>query len=839
MNYFEELLNSYQLIKKRKFSVYTISEQAQEYANISAAIGVIQQIPIPKKGASQTAPLSTNPSIVAYNTAKGGGLRHTQGKGFPGTTSYDKSEITTKQIQNLMASNPETAKALDSFIGGQEVPETQDQSTQSQQPQQPEQPQQQEIPQQPLPVSEDPAVVAELEGMRKRIEVLRGDNESGSFFTTGISLVGAVLKRFFQPAVYSGSFASKLNQAKVIFRSGGELKSDALPPELAAKGTKTMNTVLDAMIKMKRGNFTVEDAETVKQLVKLNPSNTEVFLRFEEGSDDGLVVSWDRADTFYGILFSTYEQRSNEWLNDPQNKGINKEDIMIPRGSLSGGGKNYNNLRGTVAERFQALSNILIRGMRSEAACKAGLPAACTDAEYNKREALNMLKRVYEDNRDSLIPAFEIVDDYKHHEVPGTLATHELSEELSAALNFFKVEFPKKATEGVASPQDIQQYRIAADKIVDKMVKKLLMVDAQTVIRRSPTFVGETGQSSANSKKTDTTEVYDSRELGAAALGRMGYSPEEAAELLVPLPKVVEMYGGVQSYATLTGAPVEKIKSLLKNKRAHVLLNGIKTYTKESSITLGTGSVNQAYAKLSDPTNPSVQVFAQRLGVNSKKFAKTMKEFTDAHAALEELKGENFSASNSKSLMNSVKSKLADLGLAKSYVGLSGKSASAKGNALTRIQRNLLFDKFTDLNNKDSEAATDFMSMIIMSAAAADVNQQTEARFLNNATTYSLDHNKSIEEPLMMVKQKQARFERDDKSGTIKIVSNSGEELLVYSTEAGSNIVSGSVHLPFAQVKARAKKSSATKAVTASTDILINFLLGQKKLLEDLLTKYQ
>ena len=845
MNYFQELLNSYTLIKKRKFSVDVLLEQETQssYPNIDAAFAEAAQIILPKKGASEfnaekPKPLSFNPKVGVYNTKNGGGLVGLEGA-LPGS-KFNK--ISKNEADKLKTSDPKNAKALDSFIAGQPVEQGGEEPPDQQQLQQQEQPQQ-GMPQaalaQPMFVSDDPAVAAELENMRQRVEILRGDAQSGSFFTEGISLAGAVLKRFFQPAIYSGSFASKLNQAKVVFRQGGQLRSESLPPELAAQGTKTMTTVLDSMIKLKRGGFTVEDADTVRKLVKLNPNNTEVFLRFEEGSDDGLVISWDRPDTFYGILFSTYEKRASEWLQDPANKGIVKEDILIPKGSLSGGGKNYNNLRGTVAERFQPISNILLRGMRAEMECNSGIGTACKDAEFNKREALNMLKRLYEDNRDSLISAFEIVDNYKHHEVPGTISTHELSEELTAALNFFKVEFPKKASEGITTPQDIERYKMAADQIVDKMVRRLLLVDSQTVIRRSPTFVGETGQSNANSKKTDTTEVFDSLEIGINALGRMGYTPEESAELLHPLKQVVEMYGGAESYARLTGAPIEKINSLLKNKKSRVLLNGIKTYTKESSITLGTGSINQAFTKLGDSNNPAIKVFSKRLKIDTKKFAKTFQQFNDTHFAMEELKSGNFSESNSNSLIKTVTDKLAVLGMSKSYVGLSGKSASARTNALTRIQRNLLFDNFSKLSKEDPDAATDFMSMVIMSAASAEVNQQTEARFLNTGNTYSLDHNKSVEEPLLMVKQGIAKFVREDKSGTIKIVSNSGKELLVYSTEAGSNLVSGSVHLPLEQVKARAKKSPFIKAVSASNDIIINFLVGQKKLLEDLLTKYQ
>jgi hypothetical protein len=846
MNYFEELLNSYQLIKKRKFSVSLVVEQADQFGNIAAALSVIDTIPIPKKGASETRPVPTNPNIVAYNTVRGGGLRHTQGQGFPGSTSYDRSEIARSQIEKLMSGNPEVAQALDSFIGGQAVPqEPEPAPAQAETPVPTEDPMQAQI---PLKTSQNPEVMAQLELAKNNLEKLKGDKETGSFISKSTSFWDQAFKRFYQTNIYSGSFASKLDDAKVMYRTGGgKLVQGELPPELAAKGTATLNKFLETAIKLHRNTLTREDALEIRKFISLSKTGKGIMLKFEEGSDDGLIINWDTDDSLYAVLVSTYREKLEKKANFEKELGT-IDELDLPEENLSGGGKNFNNLRGTVSESFQAITTILMRGIVASQIC-AEIPApkkatnkSCKDANANKIQALTMLKQLYLDNRENLIQAFEVTDRFLHEEVPGTKATQQLSDELQAMLDFVKEEFPKKLMEGAATPEDKAKYAAVADKIFFSIVKKLSVLDAKTVLHRSPLFVGETGQSEANSKKTDITEVYESKAAAVNGLLRMGYSPEEAKKLVVPFNQVVAMYGGEMEYSRITKTPLNKVKSLLDGK-THSVLNGIKTYIEEDpkGVALGSGSYGEALNKIADPTNASITTFAKRLGIDPKKLSDAQKEFSEPFQFLQGLKNpQNFAAKDRKSLINTLKDYLASKGLANSYQGLSSKSESEIGKTLTQIQTNILFDKFDDLVKKDSDSANTIMSMIIMSAAAADINQQTEARYLTSQTTYSFNHNDAVESALREVKNGTAKFQRSA-GQTIKIVDDTGEVLLQYNVATENNVVKGSVHLPLKQMKRLAKTPiyKRQKSTNDSTEILITLLSQQKQLIESLLTKYQ
>lgn len=839
MNYFDELLNSYQLIKKRKFRVSSIVEQEGQYPNISAALSFIQTLPIAKKGAAQQFPLQGNASIVAYNTNNGGGLKHTGGMGFPGTTAYDKSQIPSSQMQKIMSGDPKTAQALDSFIAGQEVTDQDPEATAQPTEQEPaaaspEVPQ----PEVPLTTSQDPQVQMELDLVRANLEKLKGDNENGSFISAKGGFWNNVFKRFNQTGIYSGSFASKIDQAKIPVRSADGLQYMSLPPELAVKGSQTFNKFLSTAYKVFKGSATREDLLEIKDYIVIAKNKKGIMLRFDRKSRDGMIINWDTTESMFAVLVNEYERKTEAYTKTKKEIGT-PDEFKLEERDLTGGGKSYNNLRGTTGEKFPAISTILLRGLNAAQACVGTTTnsRACKDAEKNKQLALQMIKNLYEDSRESLIPAFDVVDNFLHQEVPGTKATQELVNEVTSIMDFLKIELPRKMTEGVTTPEDIQIFSKAADALLDKVIPKLLRVDAKTTMVRSPLFIGETGQSSANSKKTDLTEVYESKDIAMKAMAKMGYDPVEAEGLLVPFSKVLEMYGGVETYSKITNTPIDKILELAKGKK-YTLLNGIKTYLEEGDVSLGTGSVGEAYKKMSDINNKSISTFAKMLGIDRKELQATQKSFVDSYTFLETLKNpQNLAGKDRSALIKAVQDHLASKGLSKSYQGLTRGSQDEIAATITSMQQNLLFDQYDDLIKSNPKSANDFMSMIIMSAAAADTNQQTEARFLQNYSTYSFNHNESVSGPLKMVQAGQAKFVRKKGEATIRVIDNEGNVLLKYNTANEGSVVGGAVHLPLQQMRKISKKRST--AVNASTDLIVKFLVGQKNLLEQLLSRYQ
>lgn len=838
MDYFQDLLNSYQAIKKRKFSVSLVVEQAavNPNASIEDALQRAQQTQ-----GKTTSPEPYSGDIGVYKSVRGdkvsaGLVRLTPGKPMPGG-SRGASYISQDQIASL---SPESRQQIEGLMRGEQAPEEAPQAPEQQAAQEP----QAAV---PLTTSQNPEVQQQLEVVKANLEKLRGDPEFGSFISKSSGFWDQAFKRFYQTSIYSGSFASKLDQANAVFRSGGKLITGPLPAELAAKGTETFNRFLDTAIKLHRGTLNRNDALELRDYVVLSSNGKGLMLRFDKKSDDGLIINWDSDDSLYATLTNTYlDKLKSKTLTDKELGEFS--ELELQKLNLSGGGKNFNNLRGTVSESFQAVTTILMRGIVASQMCaqtpdsKKSTSTDCKNAEYNKTQGLMMLKELYLNNRENLIPAFEIIDNYLHHETPGTKATQELTDEVQSMLSFVKEEFPKKLMEGVTTPEDKARYAEVADKIFFKVVTKLAKLDAKTVLHRSPLFVGETGQSEANDKKTDITEVYASKGAALTALKKMGYDTNEAASLVVPFADVVKMYGGIGEYSRITKTPLEKIKRMMDGK-THTILNGIKTYMEEDGVSLGSGSYGEALSKMSNINNQSINTFAQRLGVDKASFAKTTKQFSDSYAFIQGLKDPAGVANKDRrTLIDAVKKHLDGKGLGKSYEGLSGKSESDLVKTLTQIQTNMLFDNFDALAKTNKQAADDFMSMIIMSAAAATVNQQTEARFLRKESAYSFNHNESIEGPLRMVRNGQAKFVRAA-GQTVKIVDNDGNLLLQYNVSSEDNVVKGAVHLPFNRMKAisKAPMYGMTKAgaTNDSTEILIMLLSQQKNLIESLLSKYQ
>lgn len=844
MNYFEELLNSYQLIKKRKFSVGLVIEQAAPAGEptIDAALTAAQSTT-----GKTTAPQKYAGDIGLYKTGRGsiGLARMTPGAPMPGG-SHGASYVSKDQIASL---SPEAKQKIEALMRGEQV-EDEEGAVAQQQEQDPQMADQDPMTAQ-LPVqlktSENPEVLAQLDLVKANLQKLKGDPEYGSFIAKGTGFWDQVFKRFYLSNIHSGSFASKLDQANAVFRSGGKLMTGPLPPELAAKGTETFNRFLDTAIKLHKGTITRSDALELREYVVVSNNGKGLMLRFDKKSDDGLIINWDAEDSLYATLLNTYQDKlKNKAQSEPELGEVS--ELELRKLNLSGGGKNFNNLRGTVSESFQAVTTILMRGITASRMCaklpdtKKSTSSDCKNAEYNKVQGLMMLKDMYLNNRENLIPAFEIIDDFLHHEVPGTKATQELTDEVQAMLDFVKEEFPKKLMEGVTTPEDKARYAEVADRIFFKVVTKLAKLDAKTVLHRSPLFVGETGQSEANDKKTDITEVYASKAAAVTALKKMGYGPSEAASLVVPFNDVVNMYGGIGEYSKITKTPLEKVKRLLDG-RTHCILNGIKTYMDEDGVSLGSGSYGEALSKMSNKANQSINTFAQRLGIDRGSFDRTTKQFFDSYSFIQGLKDPSRVANKDRrAMIDVVKKHLDEKGLGKSYEGLSGKSEADIVKILTQIQTNMLFDNFDALTKTNKQAADDFMSMIIMSAAAATTNQQTEARFLRKETAYSFNHNESIEEPLRMIRSGQAKFVRSA-GQTIKVVDNNGNILLQYNVASEDSVAKGAVHLPLSRMKSISKAPMygmvKTDATNDSTEILITLLSQQKQLIESLLAKYQ
>ena len=181
------------------------------------------------------------------------------------------------------------------------------------------------------------------------------------------------------------------------------------------------------------------------------------------------------------------------------------------------------------------------------------------------------------------------------------------------------------------------------------------------------------------------------------------------------------MYGGAERFSALTGAPIEKVKEI--NKEGNfVLLNGIKSYTRSDPVSLGSGSVSEAFSKFTTQS-PSINTFRARLNIDKNSFDNIAQEFAVVHEELENLKDPNkYPIKQGETLAGVVKKKIEDLGLARRYPGLSGKSQEQKLKNLTEIQRMVMFDKFESMQKKNPRAANNFMAMVIMSAAAAELS---------------------------------------------------------------------------------------------------------------------
>lgn len=865
MDYFQELLSSYQKIKKRTFRVGYIVEQAQDpmaayndaarQAEALVAQGVVPISRGPKIG--------INGIITAYTAkTKEGivpGLAMSDGRTpIPGSQNYAVRLST-------IASDPQAQQRIGQLLlGQQETSSEQEQPNQEQQDAQ--QPQMDALGQ---PVM-TPEMMADMEYQ----------NSLGAVFNSAKNLVvGKFFKSAFEngkpitdpktglpkqfPWLQYGTYLQDYfisNKEQSLKRKLDEsITQNGVPLDVLQKKEITDSALkfLDIGQKVNDGTASMEDLDWVKKHIITGARYSDKrSIRIKSGSSDlAVTFSWDggqgsRKDTqFWRHMIDSYDKAVESWAENQVPKQ-EAEDLKIQRMQLtemSPGSGNLENIRGVFGEDFLSIGNLINKSISTR-------DINPKQSEMYRLEAVKIFSAAWEKSGLALLEAFDGLQAFMGEGVAVDDQTLSELNDLKELAKVFNVSVGQAQLSGV----NPEQKKKLADVLTMKLFRTLAVLDSQFAFKLGADYVATVGTNTSNGKKTDACFVFKTKEAAIRGLRNAGISDADIPNFLMDATKATTVFGGTQvaDFVTKLGAG------------AYAVPVGIKTYIAEKAIKMGSSSAREATRTLTDTNTPQAQAirgslqtkYAENYGqhlTNVQEIADIVSKFDDLSV---DTKAKRIPKSTVKIVKNmfepdSQESMDLDVRL-ENY----DKDPSSEPDLISDLNKYLQNRKAKSIVSaiqtgmRSTSPATrkawacTLEGLLRSTAGAEEQNQITLSRVLATGQSYSVDHNAAIQELSTGLSSKKIKVVISSSGQSIQFVENCGDRKVCeehHYASLGMSEGGFSLHLTKNNVR-RLDNKFAPRAnrnlppqITAGTDLIVNFLMGQKQLLEKLLSKYQ
>jgi len=837
MDYFQELLQSYQKIKKRKFSIMLISEQAalNPNATIEDALGRAQA----------TAATTANPEpysgdIGVYkSTSKSNpsyGLITLSRKPIPGGTQGSPF-INFNQIAKL---NPEARQKIESMMRGQQDSEDPAQN----------QPNQAQVDSMGQPIlSPEQQLEQQFQEsiLTANKDVISLVND-GFFVSVGNSMPKWMrdsfeLKKYF--AGESWSLESKL-------QNGKDQKDTPLTLEQQKEASQTFSRFLSIAKKVNSGIVTESDIQWVKDHISTgSTSEDKRSIRIKSDSSD-LAVSfkWSKGkgigkDTqLWRHLIDSYDKKMEDWATR-QVPERNAEELKIPRDRFTMGTASTGQLaaiQGFFSEEFVEIGTLL--GQAAKLA-----RAEPTRAAAYRKQAIKLFETSYNKNKEGLLKAFNAYEAYQQGNIVVT-------DEALAELGDF-ADIAKELNIGIREAALVgltpEQKAVLADTFTMEAAKALIQLDSQFAYKMKADFVVRLGTSKRNGKKTDLMFVYKTEAEAVSALKRMGLSDKKIQEFLLSSRDAKTLYQDPELNKFLDKAGPESVAVPV----------GIKTYTKAKGVKLGTASfgsiLKTLFGKTTDPEllGQSNSIIRQLKKTHSAQayagHVANMEKLAGLSKTMDKLLWDGESPEISKSTLKIVKEVLASKSRKESdefMAKLSAYETDPETNLDFRHDLNKYIEEEKRSrilgamssgmkgSNKESWLCT-LEAFTMATASAAEKNQLTVSRFIQGRESRVMDHNSSYEQIFDGIRKGFIGVTAE--GGSLKFICKGKSKLCDADHYGSLSMSEGKFNFELNLASVRRHDSELIQKLgegVINTDIF-NLLLEQRNLINTLLAKYQ
>lgn len=855
MDYFQELLNSYQLIKKRKFRVSYIVEQGQDpmsaYSDAaSRATGLVSRGVVP---IDQGEKLGVGGVITAYTSKTKEGI-------VPGLAMSDKTTpIPGSQNYavrlSTIATNQDAQNKIGLILLGQQADS--EQQDQAQEQDQTQQPQVDAMGQPIMP----PEMMAQQEYQNSLVNVFSKakDLVVGKFFKSILDkATGQVQidpksggKKQFRWLQYESelqdyfvsnrpqSLARKLDEA--ITESG-----EPLLPEQKQEIVDTAYKFLEIGQKVSEGTASREELLWVKTHIQTgaNYSDKRTIRLKSKDSDLHVTFKWDGGEgtskdtQFWRHMLDSYDEAVESWAKN-QIPAQDIEEFKIDRVSvkeMATGTGQLNAIRGFFAENFIPISMMLNKA--------ASLQATDPErANAHRAEATRLFSEEWSKNGEAILRAFGAYEAFIGEGVAVDDAVLSELNDFKELAETFNMSISESKIKGMA-PEQIKKL---AGVLTMNVAKSLIMLDSQFSLKLNADYVVTTGRATSNGKKTDLVFVFKTKEQAIEGLRRAGISDLEINKFLMDSKKAKQLFAGTETELFLDKVGPQGVAVPI----------GIKTYNKAKGITLGTTSVREALSTLSDKDTGQAVTIRKQLqntyGVGAyKQHEKNVETLVKLTESLDELKWNARQKEIPKATLTKLKAivgprsdKWRDLQERIDAYKKDPQSDPELRHEINKFiddeKRDLIIDRIKKgIKTKDSSWRCTLAGFLQSTGSAAEQNQITVSRFMKENASYSMDHNSAVDEISRGLADGSITLNYKA-NGLQFIVDCKGKRVCDEDHYGSLNMNDGKFELESTlnSVKRHHNRITGGKK-NESVDLgILGFLLEQRNMLDKLIAKYQ
>jgi len=609
--------------------------------------------------------------------------------------------------------------------------------------------------------------------------------------------------------------------------------------------------------KVNDGSASLEEIEWVKNHIITGARYSDKrSIRIKSGSSDlAVTFGWDggkgsRKDTqFWRHMIDSYDAAVGTCAENqvPKQDAAELKIQRMQLTDISPGSGNLESIRGVFGEDFLSIGNLINKSVNMRTINPK-------QSEIYRLEAVKIFTEAWEKSGMALLEAFDGLQAFMGEGVAVDDQTLSELNDLKELAKVFNVSIGEAQLLGV----NPEQKKKLADVLTMKLFRTLAVLDSQFAFKLNADYVATVGTNTRNGKKTDVGFVFKSREDAIQGLKNAGISDVDIPNFLMDAQKALGIFGGTQ------------IEEFIKRSgpNAFVVPVGIKTYITEKAIKMGSSSAKETTRTLTNASSPQATILRQSL---EQKYSdsyvqhlKNVEEIADIVSKFDELMVDSKAGKISKSTIKAVKgifdpssddSKDLDIRLENyekdpalepdliSDINKYLQSKKAR-SLVSAIQTGL---RSTSSANRKAWSCT-LEGLLRSTAAAEEQNQITISRVLATGQSYSIDHNASIAELTNGLVNKDIKISISSSGQSIQFVKNCGDRKICeehHYASLGISEGSFSLHLTKNNVQkldnqfAPRSNRILPPQITAGTDLIVNFLMGQKQLLEKLLSKYQ
>lgn len=584
----------------------------------------------------------------------------------------------------------------------------------------------------------------------------------------------------------NGSLEMKLAEAVGIQDDGTGILTHV--PLYDADKVMATNIVKDALkifTKFKSGTFTNDDAFWISSHIVSD--DTGVWFKDDKFLPYGMCFFWQKGytesnDKFFANMVESYNKNYEQWCDENKTDPthiINKRNLKNTNNPSS---NQLNAIRGNTAEMLQIAIHSLYKG--------------------DKARAYKILKEMQQTFGANLMMAWSTVEDFKNDRGVATENTMEF-DQLIGNLRTVAKSDPN-------SPID--------DRIFHTILKKVAQIDKKSLFIRSPLDITHMGNKKKKGLKADQMESYGDSMRATEGLLNMGFSRDEIKGIV---------YGdkvnvGLKTY--LKPGNVEQGKSTFDN-----LLKSLRFTDNEY-----TGFMNRMAAKIG---------IQDRKGLASKgeEIQKDMDVITQSFSKVKFPRGSSMEArERAVSVINSyIQNNFGynDLISSKTLEGFDFTDERSAQDFRLFLQRKVMTTKIKAKikQNPESREWKEFLAMMIASTAGAEQNQIDDVRYLSTMESLVVNHNDTVLEPVRQYLEGIYSLDLDSNSNNFTIKDERGRPVLIQKIAPQKDAKKGSRNVQRTYLTEGYIREKRKKPLHESSDLMTQFLEGQQRLLESLL----